>query len=144
MYAVTPKTFRIACVAALIFLSLTALSRSLGMVVDDPDVSRALRWSYLGATAPVWFIWATAITYFILSTVGFIGALWFWGPSRWCLASSFLLSVLTRPFLGLVVVSSTTATLMGIYGLCHALVTVVSFWSPLAQCFAKRRDPNAT
>jgi hypothetical protein len=49
-----------------------------------------------------------------------------------------LLMMAVRPFMGLVVVSSVAATMMSVYGVCHLSVIALSFWSPLADRFARK------
>ncbi len=135
--SLSPTAFRSAVVVAVVAYALSYLAPVLGMVSVDPEFQDALSWSYFGSAIPynalqVWFVlWG------ISTSIGLAGLAFFWGPARWILVATILLSLATQPFFGVGVYTPYDA-LGTLAGTITLWLTTVSLWSPLANRFDKQ------
>ena len=138
MLPTSPTLFRVAIFLTLVGLVLALLLPTLGMVSFGPEVEAARGWNYFDSLLPgsgviVWYaMWG------LVALAGLIGSMFFWGPARWLLAVSVVLSLVAQPFLGLVVYSPFEATFAAASSLLMIWISTVSFWSPLASRFTSR------
>ena len=137
MMPLTSTHFRAAVLATVLGLALSLVVPAIGLVSFSPEVEAARSWNYFDSVLPlrgvvVWHsLWGT------VALAGLVGSFFFWGPARWLLAASLLLSVAAQPFLGLVVYSSFEASFAAISGMLMLWIVTVSFWSPLASRFVE-------
>jgi hypothetical protein len=143
MHSISPKQYRVACVAALICLALR-FAPTWGLIHFDKGVAAALSWRHFGAIMPYWGRRLFGIVWFGLTVVALLGMPRFWRPSRWCFALALLADLLAMPVYGLLVNSAYEATVASLFGCVSLWLVTLSFWSPLAEKFSSERPLAVT
>jgi hypothetical protein len=110
----------------------------MGIVSFDKGVTDLRMYSHYGTSAPGWVLWAEVVIAFPLLIIGLFGMLNFWRFSRWCLVAALAVTLIPRPFLGVMVYSAYEAFFGSIFSLLVAWLITVSFWSPIADRFTTK------
>ena len=140
MMNVTLKQVRGVSAVALVALLLGTAAPLLGLVPFDADVATARMWNSFDSVLPPWAVLTWAIASVVAAVAGLIGMFWLWPLSRWLLAAYVLTTIAVQPFLGLAVFSSYEAAFAGIFGASLLWLVGISFWSPFADQFRKRKS----
>jgi hypothetical protein len=113
-----------------------ALLVDLGVDVGlSKDVQDVRSWNYYGAIATWRALQAWWLASLLLDVLATTTLICFWRIGRSLSAALLIASVITRPFLGLVVLTPFEATLAAVSVVAQVWTVTVSYWSPLSHRF---------
>jgi hypothetical protein len=143
MREISVKHVRVVSAVALVAILFGVIGPLFGLVPFDSDTSNARGWNTFGSLLPqlVVFVWLLLTALAVI--VGLVGLYFLWAPARWILVGYIVATILTQPFLGLVVFSAYEAGFAGISGTCILWLTTICFWSPFANRLRQGGHTNA-